>query len=490
MSERLEWYMDDDNKIKKTDPKQIFLKETSKYLQVKPEDVYNLEEEFDKTKKNKNILFKLVFLAFVSGILIITIAISTYLDNKYKNVEINIEDFEDLKLKEILDTARKSESELRSVQSDLDILKKERENAIQNIREQTRKRIDIINESTELKIAKNKKINEIKREETAGIIAVTRRYNERISEKEDEIKTIKQKISEYDKKEIDKAKKNEEVLGNLEHLHELEKQKIINTYENKIKGTINYYESQIMGLKSLQRRQLNALTLKYNPIFSNEENIKKIIDSSMKLGDETVDKTKFDEYYFPLLHDWDNKLSNEEIISREQFNDLRDKIVARSIIVNRLNGIPYTNSIPAALEHLDFYDRYIIDSYEYLWFTFMKKMDNKNATIQEKNKRIQQFEEAFYKTMTSGAENAYIIDAADKDDVFIVKSKLFKIKDGDVGTVFRGRNDSFGEKVATIIFTINEETGETKAKVTELKAGKLIQPLDKVKIRRSSGAEE
>ncbi len=82
--------------------------------------IYSLEEEFAKTKRNRDVKPLLIFLGFILSLVGITFGTVRYLDHQSKQISIDISDFEDLRLKEALSEAMEKEEELRGANADLE----------------------------------------------------------------------------------------------------------------------------------------------------------------------------------------------------------------------------------------------------------------------------------------------------------------------------------------------------------------------------------
>lgn len=82
--------------------------------------IYSLEAEFAKTKRNREIKPILIVLGFVVLLMGITLWTVSYLERQSKQINIDISDFEDLRLKEALNAAMEREEELRGANADLE----------------------------------------------------------------------------------------------------------------------------------------------------------------------------------------------------------------------------------------------------------------------------------------------------------------------------------------------------------------------------------
>lgn len=83
--------------------------------------IYSLEAEFARTKKNRDLKPYLIFCGFILLLIGITLATVRYLEHRSKQVNIDISDFEDLRLKEALGEAIERGEELNRKNEELSI---------------------------------------------------------------------------------------------------------------------------------------------------------------------------------------------------------------------------------------------------------------------------------------------------------------------------------------------------------------------------------
>lgn len=241
MSERLERHMGNENEVKDIvdKSKEIFL--PSEFPDVEGKvAIYSLRDEFAKTKKSKTTGFKLVVVAFLAVLILITILITNYVQQQYRKKEITVTEFEDLKLKELFDTAKRNQRALEQAKKDLEEL-----------------RIGLDNE---LRSAKTNR-------ERSSIRA---RYNRMIRQKNREIAQKQREIDSYDLRMRESIRKAEEIVNNHTKLHRLK-------------------------MKELRK----DLTLKYNPYFSSSR-LRGILRSRL---DRSVNDDPDYADYHPVITD-------------------------------------------------------------------------------------------------------------------------------------------------------------------------------------------
>ncbi len=91
--------------------------------------VYSLEAEFAKTKRSRDLKPRLVVSGFILLLIGLTWATVSYLEHQSRQINIDITDFEDLRLKDALNEAMAVSSDLEVYQYALQMLLKEKKAA-------------------------------------------------------------------------------------------------------------------------------------------------------------------------------------------------------------------------------------------------------------------------------------------------------------------------------------------------------------------------
>jgi len=475
------------NKGSKTQLIEKFLEEESDSSVTIPK-LYNLEDEFEKTKKNKNLLFVLSVFLFIAFTVSVTFLITRYIEYRSLQVKIDIEDFQDLNLKDVLDTAKKNETDLNNAKRELSDLNTKLQNEIQNIKNDIQSQLDMTAEKKMPKLEKDTAVEKINDSFKKRIEVADKKYSSLIKDKEVNIRILQRKIAEYDKKQINVAKKNEEIVFNQQKLYELKIAKLTRNYESHIRYLKNDYTEQIGGLKdhynnlialmrTNHKTEIDELILKYNPIYDSG-NLKNLTDNTID-----IDLTKI-----PQLNLYSSALKNENICDEELFKEMRTNFRDRNILMSSVMDIPFTNSVPKALYHIDYYDRIIMEKYEMMWSKLAGASLVKDQTIKDltekveklsqglisKDKDLQKFIFSFETGITEMKEIGFIQDATNKNDIVVYLKNSSLPYNGEIANVMR--NDS--EKIGTVL--INVEEGKFRVSLVSLTGAKEFKALDRI----------
>jgi hypothetical protein len=170
-------------------------------------------------------------------------------------------------------------------------------------------------------------------------------------------------------------------------------------------------------MANFYERYVRYIIQKYNPLFSSGE-VKSALDRNMK-RDETLNLKSYDDLY-----------QKENIISKKRFDETRQKIYDQNVLIQRLIGVGYENSVPVALRTIDNLSHSIVNDYETLVFSLL-------STVKEKNSAIEDYRIALDAVLKEKPESGYIISAKDTSKISVHINRLIPVHDGDEALVFR-----------------------------------------------------
>jgi hypothetical protein len=441
MSGKVGWNMENDQQIKMNleQVKNVFLSDELLVKNIKPE-VYSLSEEFAESKKNKNILVYALIALYITVIGVGAFFLTTLEENKSKQVEVNIAEFRQFNLMDLLAEKRESEEKLTKLQQELI-----------DMRASSLKEIQKLSPVSQQKaIAElNEKMKKLEAD-----------YRQQINSKEVSIKVLEKSITGEQQRAIKTAQDNQSQLKNYQTMNQMQGVELVRInaeYAAKISKITADHRSEIDDLKKDNQKLINELTLRYNPIYSRGE-IAAAINS--KLNNTSVN----------ALNKYDKTLANSGIYTQQNFDQLRKKIQSQKMILGQLQQIPYTNSIPPALDKLDQLSQSIIGDYETLWGNLAARVDTANSYLDSYEYAVN------YLSMTR-RESGFIIDARNSNRIVIFIDRVYSIKNGDTAYVFK--NDD--TPVAKL--ELSSDHGRVIAKVKEILKPVKIEPFDKILLK-------
>ena len=471
--------MGDDNKIRIESElrgqaeiaRDLFLKQAARIESDRPH-LYNLEDEFALSRRNRSLRSFLLVLGFIVVAVGVTVFLTLNIQNQNRRIRVAITDFEDVTLRDLLSSARKNGEALASAKTGLDALRQELAQKRQALRDDTEGKIAILDARG---LAANEHVSavrDLRQQEETGLAALAAQYSSRLRARQAEVDAAQKQVDAYDSRQLEAAKKQAEVLNNQQRLHDLEMEQMTNQYEKKLKALANESEMKLTALKLNHEQVINALILKYNPVFDTPD-VVPILSAPV---DDSVGPT------VPLLQ---AQMAGRRYVADSLLPSLSQSVTQRALLYARLSRIPYQNSVPSVLQHLDFLDRFAMRSYEdiALRLTQIAKdneetIKTQKAQIAEQAQVIQQVRAAFGFYARMIAENGFIVDARNKEKIAVFLNPSYTVANGDLGLVFR-QDDEF---IGTIRFAV--ATGVVSAQQIEISANKTIQPFDKFLIKR------
>ena len=156
---------------------------------------------------------------------------------------------------------------------------------------------------------------------------------------------------------------------------------------------------------------------------------------------------------------------------------LVDQYEGIEAILERLQQIPFENSVPAALEQLDRRARDVAAGFDEVRIGLEGVVVERNRTIDEQETQIAEFIYALDEFSQINGDIGYILDPRDPDRVTVYINRIHTVVDGSIGYVFR-RDDEY---IGTIRFFAGED-GRLIARVEETVEDMQVHAFDRVLI--------
>jgi len=474
--------MDNEKQIKDlvTRSKNVFLRDAIPELTEKQN--YVLEDEFAKTKRNRNLFVWFSLAALVVVFLLATIILTGSIQKSAENVQVEVKDFEDVNLQDVLDRAKRLENSIRDVQLRLVKVKEEKQIALNAINNDNAQRRDIIVNQRISENERKRRLRDLDADTARQIQALDEKYDPSINELEEELAALQAEMEQYDARRLAEARAQQEILNNQKRLFDMEMERTVSQYEERLRQMQESYETELAKATENQAnlvRTIEArvaaekadLVLLYNPNIT-EQPVADILSlpvSKERLGD------------FQLAQP-DQMVFDEKILTEAQYTAISTYVDHLRTILAEFEKIPYENSIPPALKQIETAALEILGSYEALISSAQTAVSGKIAEMQRMNRsvkslraEIDQYRYALDSLVRQNRENGYIIDPRNTADIGYFLHDLHLVNDGDFGIVFRQDNEYIG-KVG-----FKKEGDRLRAFLAELNSqSNPMQPFDKI----------
>ena len=350
--------MDNDIKIKKELSQthkdvMLFLNDELSLLQKENAiSSYNLDEEYAKTKKNKSLFSFFILTGCLIVVLLVSWGLKKNIDTKNENITINLEEFDNLNLKGLLDSVFKVQGNYDNAIKEKSRIVSQKELELQDAQTKLDNElflIDSLKLSSKKEIARRK--TQAEDEYKKNVEEINLKYDEQIAAIEAEANEYKLQLAEYDTAKIESAKEQEKLLNSERQVQELERKKLIKEYEDRL-SAVNADFTEYK--ETSNRRMKNSVTevaKKYqaeidalDPVIKNTE-----ADKLISVYKNDTNALKFDSQNY-LTQD----LVSDELAASalEKGQEIYNKY---ELLNNVIASIPQKHSIPSYVAASKYY---------------------------------------------------------------------------------------------------------------------------------------
>ena len=462
--------MVDDNEIRQVvrNRSEQFLDEARKATR-KDGQVYDLEKEFAKTRKNRSYRVVVVTLVTIAGLVFASLAATGIIRHQTAAMPVDVKPFEDLNLGDLLDTAKKSEADLEQAKLDLSRLQAAEKTALQAIDHDLAASLDAITARHYPKADEKKRKAQATAQAEAQKKAVRARYDGQIADAKARVASIQATIDSFDKRFSEQTRKQQEVLNSQARLFDLEKQNLIATYS----GKIGDLEAALATEQQSSKRQRDSLAASYterwNPVFDEPDTLPLLSGFTLK-----------DDVKAPAVASLPSVLFESGVLGTKDAAGLDASYGNLLLLSGKLRGISYVNSVPPALDRIEYEARL-------QYGVFRGALERSGAAIVDQRNRANAAEakaasaEAALERITWAAaaylqnsrQDGCLVDCRSTDQMTVVLSSSAKIVDGSLADI---RRPDAKDATARIAFYLKD--GATYAKLVSIAAGASLRPFD------------
>jgi len=333
--------MDHDNKVKIQKPEvKLFLPENLYPITKSSPQIYDLEDEYAKTRKNKSFFIPLLMAGLCLFVGLLTFGVTKYIDYKNKQITVGIDVFDDLNLMKLLDMVSRTEDSLKAARSEKSRLEIYRDTALSDL--EAKRDADIYAlESMPIRASdKSARTETILSEFEANKNALVSEYSIQIAAVDQQIADISKQLESLDSTRVQQAQEQQAAIDSQRQMFELEKKQIIENYEKIIVDIQQKQSEQQKAIIASQLSNLDTLSgdfreflLYLDPVIEDERG-QSILDEAASYEQEEVFSAAV----------YQDASAGEDI--NELLSQVEDAYSSLDYITNIVLSVPQQNTIP------------------------------------------------------------------------------------------------------------------------------------------------
>ena len=444
--------MDNEREIKDLEnTRDFFLRKDLAELHKKRE-YYDLEKEFSETRKNKKLWVVWLVLGIVAVLTLTAYLITKGVQKKSKTYELELDEFQDVNLGELLDEVKKIEEEMRIAEQDLAALVAEKNNKIRDVNNAADNELKLLDTKKLGKAEKNRRIDAVEQERAAQLQAIDSKYDPIIEEQRQKYALIEERKQRYDSRQVESARNQETLLNNQKQLYEIEKKSLIEEYEKDLASQKEEYEARLAEMKSFLDEYDTNIKLLYDPVFTGEKNVK-LMNAPIDEDRRRTNLPPFNPLYYP-----------ESIVTHKELEDLDAQLRDIRYLIDLVYSIPFDNSVETVLRQIDYRILKFLDSF--------KKISDKVAAQTELGNS---YGYAFESVVRETGGQGIILDPRDPRAIVIYLDPVITVPEGTEAYLFR-----LDEQLVGRIMIYRNGDGLERARLLEVTRGFEPRPFDKI----------
>lgn len=412
--------MDNDNKIKsdsfssEQNGVSLFLNDELIPLKRKKKVVgYDLETEYAKTRKNKSLSIWFTLLACILITGLVTYISVSRLSDADRKIEVRLDAFEDLNLKNLFDALSKTQElyetaskNKASIQATLDTklhqARLTRDSDLELIRSMKLGKNELARRTKLVRDAFNKSVKSIHDE-----------LDEQLAVAEAELKQYEEQIKSYDSQNVEKAQEFEKAMDSERQVRELEKKQLVTDYESQLSNLRNdmknqqqkNYEDRRSAINQL-KRQYEAQIAELDPIIKDEKVASIFTGSSSIISEDALQLEKYGE--------------NNSDSFNQSLQSMKEKYENYVYLNNYLSAIPQKNTAKEIANTQKKIAFDMINDFALEVSSLMQEEKSKSGLLEQKVSDLQNQNELLQKSADSSAVIYEAFASSEKADGFIL----------------------------------------------------------------------
>lgn len=425
--------MDNDNKINELQEAethrevQLFLKDELKNLSFSKAAQYDLEKEYALTKNNKNRAVVIILCVCAFVVALFTAGLVYVINSSNENIKVNIDTFNDLNLRALLNSAGRVESLYANAVRSKEILVSQRDDELTAAEQKRENDLFTLQSVSKVstKAAIQKKQEQIQSEYQKTVKAIKEKYNQKIADSDKEIEELKLQLSEYDQEEISRAQSDASVLDSQKQLSDLEMKTLSKRYQDRIDDLKKQMALQQREAVKQQREAVEQVRKTYqakidllDPDARSQSKVQDqiILDTGIPKTAKSTSVIEFREHFDGSKYTSSFKSPSEVFMASIQ--EATVSLEDFNTIANRFSSIPLENTIRHYVPAMQRLAYHITTNMAAAQQKMQVQIDELKDTVEKRDSYISQLEQSFESICTenkNSVSQACIVNCQNKN---------------------------------------------------------------------------
>lgn len=324
--------MDNDNKVIIQKPEvELFLQEDVYAFNREKPKMYDLDKEFEAVRKNKKhtILWPLIIMFIIS--ILLTVGITYYIRYQNRQISVNVDVFEDINLRKLLDMVSNIENQLEETQNAKHKSETKRTRELETALAEKEAELITVKSLPISSKEKNARIAEIETKYEDTVQEINTRYDNEIAMLEISIQDLQEQLNAYDSANIERAQQQQAAIDSQRQLFEIEKQQLTENYESTIASLQDELTEMKLQELTMKVKITEEIAAQYQGQYAA---LQKEYSEKLAALDPIVNDPKYLEvlnrvksYDTPVNDNLDNNVENQpenQVESLEQIENLEN----------------------------------------------------------------------------------------------------------------------------------------------------------------------
>ncbi len=348
--------MDNGNKIKINKPEvKLFLHGDLLPANAVAPVKYNLVEEYAKTKSKKVSFIFVVLALCVVIVSALTVGLVRFLQERNNSLEVDINVFDDLNLKNLLDVVSRTQASLDQASQEKNQLELELSTKLSQAELKRDSELQLLNSLNSSDVTKREERTAIYQEYESSVAALNSEYQPKIALLEAQMEDYTAQLASFDSTNVEMAQEQEAAINSQRQAFELEKQELVANYDKLVADLVAelealqamQLETQAQALTVLSEQHQEEINI-FDPVFS-DERANAIVNSfqnSENIVSDSIDASLSQESSVVLSNDVLQGSVEEMLLSIENaYSDFNH-------VANITSSVPWSNSLKEYIQTL------------------------------------------------------------------------------------------------------------------------------------------